>query len=236
MLKVSTSAISYNRTMDQVVDNLIAFNSAGIELAIGPRPSPSAVTEIERAIDAGLDVSAHANFAMDKFYNQDRDFIEIINFCVSRGIKTYSVHAPRKKDFTLKEFTIWYKNRFFYAADMGINFAIETMYPVASNPYWLESGWEVSNLIHEMDKENIGKPIIADLAHLQIGKNFDFWSENAILDLLKSNSVLEYHFSDNDGIRDVHKPYQPGTNNQIDSWMSAIPPDSTLVDEGRRRK
>lgn len=236
MLKMSTSAIANNRNMAQVVSELIDLKTSGIELAIGPRPSLSAVTEIERAVDAGMNVSAHANFAMDKFYHQDRDFVDIINFCVSTGIQTYSVHAPKKKDLTLKEFEIWYKNRFFYAQDMGVNFAIETMYPMPSNPYWLESGWEVYTLIHEMELVGITKSVIADVAHLQICKNFGHWSENAILDLLKSDYVLEYHFSDNDGIRDVHKPYKHGTNNQIDSWMSAIPPDSTLVDEGRYKK
>lgn len=236
MLKMSTSAIAYNRTMAEVVSELIDLKTNGVELAIGPRPSPSAVTEIERAVDAGMNVSAHANFAMDKFYHQDRDFIDIINFCVSMGIKTYSVHAPRKKDLTLAQFDTWYKTRIGIALDAGINFAIETMYPMDSNPYWLDSAWEVYDYIYQTQKIGTFKPIIADVAHLQICKNLGYWPENLILDLLKSDYVLEYHFSDNDGKRDVHKPYKPGTNNQIDSWMSAIPPNSTLVDEGRYKK
>ncbi len=235
-LKISTSAVAHGRDQATVINDLIDKEVDGIELAIGPRPSPLAVTAIERAADEGIAMSAHANFVADKIYNQDRDFKEILKFCVDHGIDTYSIHAPRRKQHpTWNDFLKYLLPKANAALEMGINFGIETMYYTPDRRYWLDCFSHVHDLYSIAEAIGWKKFLIVDVAHLQICENFGTWQHSRINDLMKCDNVLELHFSDNNKIHDVHKVYVPGTNNQIDFWLSLVPKSTTFVDEGRRK-
>ena len=134
-----------------------------------------------------------------------------------------------------KDFLEYLKPKIELAQKMDINFAIETMY-VTNNSYWLDSYTQAHALYIFAKYSGWYKPFIADVAHLQICKNFGTWTENQIKSLMMSNTLLEVHYSDNDKVHDVHKPYVPGKNNQIDEWLSLVPQDVTRVDEGRYKK
>lgn len=237
---VSTSAVAFGRTIDKTIDWLIEQEVSGIEIAIGPRPSPLVATAIERAANEAIKLSAHANFPFENgYFHQDRDFTEIIEFCKNHGIDTYSIHAPKIGQHGLNsffQFVEWLKPKFELAQQNNIKLAIETMYFDAIRPYWF-STWQEHFFLENHGKTNgWNKFIIADVAHLQICKNFNVHDEESIKHMLTSDSLLEVHYSDNDKIHDVHLPYVKGTNDQIENWLSYIPDSVVKIDEGRYRK
>ena len=253
---LSTSAVAHGDTLSVVMERMLADGHRNIEIGIGPRPEPDAGSAIRGALSNGAIVTAHANCPIGdgRHLNQERDFEEIIDRCWDFGIHRYSVHAPRKRDYpSWSDFLTWAVTKWgnsliprsssrasgsvtYGFGPRVLDFSIETMYP-SKDPYWLDSYDEVARFLDWTDHVGWGRPLIADVAHLQIGINQGLWTEPQVEFVLKSQQVSEFHFSDNDGIHDNHKPYVKGLNSRIDRWLDWCreSPDVSLVDEGRRR-
>lgn len=252
---LSTSAAAHGDTLGVVMNRALkGYNN--IEIGIGPRPEPDPGTIIYEMIAKGVIVTAHANCPLGdgRYLNQERDFDEIINRCWDLGIHRYSVHAPRKRDYpSWDEFLTWAVTKWgstltprlreglsgsitYSYRPRVFEFSVETMYP-ARDPYWLDSYDEVARFLDWTDHMGWERPLIADVAHLQIGMNQGLWTEPQVEYVMKSQQISEFHYSDNDGIHDNHKPYVEGVNSRIDRWLEWCreTPNIDMVDEGRRR-
>lgn len=237
---ISTSAVAQGGKVTDVVEDLIRAGHTKIELGIGPRPEPNARELLGRwTYEVGF--SAHANCPLGvdgQLLNQERDFDAILSACGDLHIVRYSVHAPRKREVpTWEEFLAWASIKWGETMNSLVRiFSIETMYP-AREPYWLDSYEEVARFLDWADYMGWPLPLVADVAHLQIGVNQGTWTEQQVEYVIKSRQVAEFHYSDNDGVNDKHRPYVAGHNARIDKWLewARSTPHPTFVDEGRRR-
>lgn len=224
---ISTSSNAFGRSLPEVVGHH-RYPNVGIQVGIGPRPG-----DADSLLQCCV-VSLHANVPGHvKLLNQDRDFDQIIEMAKHVGAVRYTVHAPRKASFpTEADFKSWAANKFIRSC--GVPFGIETMYP-ADNPYWLDSFEEMEEFLSWTDWLGWRQPVVADVAHLQICVEQGTYTERQVEWLLTSSRVCEFHYSDNDGAHDNHRPYRYGKNARIDRWLSILPEEVDLVDEGRRR-
>lgn len=237
MIMPSTSGFAHGRHLGEVLDELVANGATGVQIAIGPRPYPGDVVKYLSGF-SGVEFRAHANCPLGgSLMNQERDFNKILATCAQAGIKSYTVHAPRKKNFpTWKNFLDWATDKLIAAREYGIDFAVETMYP-AESPYWLESFEEVWRFTHWAGLMGWWDCMATDVAHLQIGVAQGTWTDEDVEWLLSTDHSLEFHFSDNDGVHDNHKPYSAGVNQRIDRWVNTARGSGlVMIDEGRRRR
>ena len=236
---VSTSAMAHGDTLGTVLARMQNEGIRKIEIGIGPRPEKGILDTISRYSEGTNSVTAHANCPLGadgELLNQERDFTKILLSCDRAGIDRYTVHAPRKRDFpTFDEFLKWAALKWGAAGERVTTFGVETMYP-AREPFWLDSYDEVARFLEWTDILEWPHPLVADVAHLQIGVEQGTWTEDQVELVLRSEQVLEFHYSDNDGINDKHQRYVEGSNPRIDRWLSLCNKTSMdFVDEGRRR-
>lgn len=233
---ISTSSIAFGEHLGQVMDRA---DANGVQIALGPRPCPgNALEMLAEHVEAGVTLRAHANCPLGpRLMNQERDFGTILANCVTVGIGAYTLHAPRKRNLaTLADFQDWAFGKWAAASASGVDFAVETMYP-ADAPYWLDSYREVMQFLDWARSQGWEKPLATDVAHLQIGVVQGTWTEDQVERVLRSGAALEFHYSDNDGVHDNHKPYVAGINNRIDKWVTIARTHQTvMVNEGRYRR
>lgn len=250
---VSTSSAAFGDDLMTVIYRFVDAGQTNIQVAIGPRPMegflPHSI-EFERlSREVGCNFTVHANAPIGdgRLLNQERDFVEILQHVRWMRAQRYTLHAPRKRDFpTWESFCVWALQKLNYTRDYmpPVEFGVETMYP-ATDPYWLESYDEVARFLAWCDNIGWEQPLVADIAHLQIGFNQGLWTEQQVQFVLESGQACEFHYSDNDGVHDNHRPYQPGRNPRIDRWYRWMTEEKPLaelattctdmVDEGRRR-
>lgn len=239
MTFMSTSAVAFGEDLASTLGRIRAAGHTEIQIALGPRPHKGDVVELLAGMrESGVKFAAHANCPLGtRLLNQERDFTEIMANCSLIGIENYTLHAPRKRSVTSwKHFLAWAADKYMEACENGVSFAVETMYP-AEAPYWLDSYDDVMAFTEWAAGLGWDKPMATDVAHLQICVEGGTWTEPQVDSFLRTSASLEFHFSDNDGVHDNHRPHVPGLNERIDKWVElASTHGADMIDEGRRRR
>lgn len=238
----STSALGKGRDLEEVLAEIP--KSSLVEIAIGPRPvkNPySLVDHMRHSLNLKLRGHASMPVGREKVLRPEADLNSILIFCSANFMEGYSMHPPRKKEVTTwSDFIVWAATRWEMATKVGIPFALETMYPDHQNPgaghYWLEDAREVNNFLEWALHLDWTQPLVADLAHLRIGVNFQKWTDDQVRQLLAGPMLLEAHFSSNDSKRDMHRKVRD-SDDQIHDWMKVVANSGhgiPFIDEGRR--
>lgn len=203
----SLSAVGRGRTLEAALESVSRRHQV-VELTIGCLPGTGLMTQLARfnlgviahhAIPTPTGVIRHPETTPPAVMASDLS---------SLGAKFYSLHPPKASAHATPESyaTVW-----FAAMDaFGIPCALETMYPLVTkgNPhkeYSMDSGYETLRFVHAMQSAGYERPLVADVAHINIGIKQGFWNLAQVRELVRSGGVAALHYSSNDGNRDEHK-------------------------------
>jgi sugar phosphate isomerase/epimerase len=192
----------------QALASITAAGIKQVELAIGVKPDLDAARAVAEYQAAGIDFRAHHAFVWEAFHRPfdlsrslDRDYFErAIEWLAQISVTSYSVHPG---SYTDRPELVWesFLANLDWLSELcrsyGIEFGVETMYPICDRGYHyflgdLESITKLKQMMPNLKW-------VLDLSHLNM------WQQGRLeaIDLLR-NDLLEIHISDNDGRRDLH--------------------------------
>lgn len=216
-LAVSLSAYGAT-TLPNALETLTRAGVTDVQLSVGVRPADHL-----RCLDAfPLRYSVHSNFPLDAAladYDLVRgrgapaSFARMLEFCASRGIRSYSFHTGRYRPAEMSPEDAY--ARFLenlqavreLADAAGVAIAVETMYPMRGPLRWVLDD-EAS--IRRFLADACGVGLVADAAHVHIGVCQGTMGPTLFDELLAHESLAEVHISANDGVNDHHRPLTEG--------------------------
>lgn len=232
----SLAAVGRGRTLEAALES-VSRRHQTVELTIGCLPGPGLLTHLTR-----LKLGVIAHHAIPTASGAIRH-PETTPPCVmaselsSLGAKFYSLHPPKAASSATPES---YAMVWFSAMDaFGIPCALETMYPLVTKgglrkEYSMDTGHETLHYVRAMQSSGYERPLIADIAHINIGLRHGFWTIAQVRELAQSGGVAALHYSSNDGDRDEHR----ALSNQDEAILELIHEFresgyAYAVDEGR---
>lgn len=237
-LYVSLSALGGLNT-GEALSKAWASGVHHIELAIGPRPDPSAGDRVRSFAHEGMIFRAHHAFVYGEQsaplgLATERDeaaLLHRLDWLASVNAEAYSVHPG---SFALgwqreRAYAVFVDNARWLAArcaERGIAFGVEMMFPMPEASRMknlLDSPGEVDRFLDDVPEAKL----VVDVAHMRLWPGAE---RDTLFDRYVSRA-LEVHVSDNDGRRDTHTPVHERT------WwwqkLAAVPPSVPLVLESR---
>lgn len=244
-LVASTTSWGNADPLDRVLQRIANRTEATVvELAIGAKPISNPHDVIDRWRDR-FEFIGHHTIPLGENENL-RPTIgnhkTILSTCKDFALTSYSGHPPNKKHSNWNEFLGWASSYHDLLVADGISFAVETMYvPRLRSEHVTTGGYHLATPKEVFDfclwAENFGwkKPLLVDASHLHIGYCGGQWAEKDIKELLASTFISELHISENDGMKDSHRPLTP--SHKVSTWLENLDMStiSYVVDEGRRR-
>ena len=204
---ISLAAVGRGRTIESAL-NIASSRHQFVELTIGCAPSTGLLAHLKR-----LKLSAIAHHAIPTSTGEIRHpETTSPNAMASElnalGVEFYSLHPPKASSRETPEShaAVW-----FSAMDeFRIPCALETMYPLVTNSipkkeYSMDSGCETLRYVRKMQSAGYERPLVADVAHINIGLKHGLWSLTQVRELVRSGGVAALHYSSNDGDRDEHR-------------------------------
>lgn len=227
-------------------DVLRAMQKAGatqLELAVGVPPG----NYLALLQQAPLTYRLHSNFPIGGRPRQLNpvadcalaDWEQTFAFCQALRITEYTLHPGT---YDSRQWTpVQAANRFWsnlvpiveLANRYQIRLGFETMYPMTGTTQWyLQNDLEILSYLLNGAALQLG--LVADTAHLRLLLTQGLCTRQLAEAILHHPSVLEFHVSDNDGLRDNHVPATPS------SWFwgclrsaLAAHPAPVVIAEGR---
>lgn len=219
-----------------------ATDATVVELAIGALPVADPFSVLDAHRDRFVYIGHHTlplgAHAVLRPTGEPSDLVGAIQ---AAGIDRYSAHPPSLRAKNDRDFFNWALRWHDELAEVGISFAVETMYPPLepneasrTRGYHLSTPAHVGRFIDFASKHDWPRPLLIDAAHLHIGWHAGVWTERAIHDLLSSECADELHVSSNDGVHDQHVVVSE--DDRVWSWVQPnLDRFDVVVDEGRRR-
>jgi|694.fasta_scaffold93695_3 hypothetical protein len=203
----SLAAVGRGRTLESALE-AVASRHQVVELTIGCLPGEEPLPHMTR-----LNLSAIAHHATPTVTGAIKH-PETTPPCVmaselnALGVKFYSLHPPKAASSVTPES---HAAKWFAAMDeYQIPCALETMYPLVTNgitrkEYSMDSGCETLRYVRAMQAAGYERPLVADMAHINIGLKHGFWDLAQVRELVRSGCVAALHYSSNNGDRDEHR-------------------------------
>lgn len=163
-------------------------------------------------------------------------FEALFDLCDRLGIGVYTMHTGKVRpgeDPAEAEGHFWRRldelRRM--AARWGVRLGLETMFPSPPGRprHLFDDAAGLERLLRRIEGSELG--LVADAAHLKIGLRRGAWGRDLVQAAWTHPSVVELHLSENDGLRDQHRPIRE------ESWfwplLEAADPALPVVLEGR---
>ena len=203
----SLAAVGRGRTLESALE-AAAVRHQVVELTIGCLPGTDLLAHLTR-----LNLGAIAHHATPTVTGEIRHpettspdaMASELN---ALGVKFYSLHPPKSASNVTPES---HAAKWFAAMDeFQIPCALETMYPLVTKgiprkEYSMDSGWETLRYVRAMQSAGYEKPLVADMAHINIGLKHGLWNLAQVRELVRSGGVAALHYSSNNGDRDEHR-------------------------------
>lgn len=226
-------------TMERIFEN--RPGTTHVELSVGSRPAPvSTLNDWPDVTFIGhhlLPLGSHA------LRPNARDRDELIDTLVGAGIKRYTAHPPHQR-FVRGQSGLhqWCESWLTRLSDVGIEFAVETMYTPRnkqeqeqSGGYFLSTPAEVWDFVAWAQSIGWDQPLVLDASHLYIGWSGGAWSDDDVHNVLDYGPADEIHISENDGRRDQHRPLT--FEHKVSEWIGndTLNRFRYVVPEGKHR-
>jgi hypothetical protein len=203
----SLAAVGRGRTLESALQ-AVASRHQVVELTIGCLPGADLLTHLTR-----LNLSAIAHHATPTVTGEIKHPETTPPYAMASelnalGVKFYSLHPPKLSSSVTPES---HAAKWFAAMDeFRIPCALETMYPLVTKgtprkEYSMDSGYETLRYVRAMQAAGYERPLVADIAHINIGLKHGFWNTAQVRELVSSGGVAAIHYSSNDGDRDEHR-------------------------------
>jgi hypothetical protein len=244
---IGYASSAYGRMpLDETISQFKPAPKKHLMITIGSTPVSDPYGLIRTVEYLGGTVSAHHNAPIGQneiIYADQTD--KMIHQLTELGITRYSRHGPSLEQFrdwnvtTFDEAISWAIRTWERYNEAGIQFSLETMYPIkhrgSEKECWLAYPNSVINFVRAAKEVGWDRPISADVSHMHIAE----WTIDHVARLRDMNCIAEVHYSANDGKHDQHRPM--GTAEPETSYYNALnrgfgfrfSPDVLWIDEGR---
>jgi sugar phosphate isomerase/epimerase len=239
---ISVSAIGRGRPLDIVLEEAEQQGHDWIEIAVGAKPVDH-IWFWDLLLNTGFDGQAtfHHTLPIGKGVtlrpDSNQQYEKIIDELTNHGWDgiSYSMHPPLLKNIpTWRHFEDWIKHKIEYAGERNIQVAFENMYPnpqdhLLATPVGL---WDFMHAVEELGYE-VEDRLVFDVSHAHIAG----W-EIEDFERLPDHCIKEFHYSCNDGRRDLHQRYVPPSweFNLLQNMPHRLSNHVSMgVDEGRRK-